>query len=85
MCFVISAMWLGQFYRYFRAAICIKTLIDLMRCHIMRQKDMLDTLKKVLRHIDVCIRRECLLGRDANFSVAGAPFRYSLLHHTASV
>ena len=51
----------------------------------MRQKDRLDTLKKVLRHIDVCIRRECLLGRDANFSVAGAPFRYSLLHHTASV
>ena len=59
MCFVISATWLGQFYRYFRAAVCIKTLIDLMRCRFMRQKD---TLKKVKRHINVCFRRECLLG-----------------------
>ena len=59
MCFVISVMWLGQFYRYFRAAVCIKTLIDLMRCRFMRQKD---TLKKVKRHINVCFRRECLLG-----------------------
>ena len=62
MCFVISATWLGQFYRYFRASICIKTLIDLMRCHIMRQKDRLDTLKKAMRHLYMCIRRECLLG-----------------------
>ena len=28
MCFVISATWLGQFYRYFRGAICIYGLLS---------------------------------------------------------